>query len=43
MIKEGDKLPTFELTTEAGAPVSSKDFAGRRAVIFIYPRANTPG
>jgi peroxiredoxin Q/BCP len=33
----------FHLLNQAGEPVSSDDFAGKRYVMFFYPRAMTPG
>lgn len=33
----------FSLTNQDGAQVSSEDFAGKRYVMFFYPRAMTPG
>ena len=43
MIEAGKKLPNFTLSTDDGGTVSPKDFAGWRVVLFIYPKANTPG
>ena len=43
MIEEGKKLPAFALQSDGGEKVSSKDFEGKRWVLFIYPKANTPG
>jgi thioredoxin-dependent peroxiredoxin len=34
---------TFDLLNHEGAPVSSDDLAGKRYVMFFYPRAMTPG
>jgi peroxiredoxin Q/BCP len=34
---------SFTLADQRGDPVSSGDFAGRRLVIFFYPKAMTPG
>lgn len=42
-IAEGDKAPGFVLPRDGGAPVTLSDYAGRKLVIFFYPRANTPG
>ncbi len=39
----GRKAPAFRLPRDGGATVSLDDFAGRRLVIFFYPRAGTPG
>jgi len=43
MIEEGKKLPAFALHDDAGKKVTSKDFEGKRWVLFIYPKANTSG
>jgi peroxiredoxin Q/BCP len=34
---------SFSLVNQDGEIVSSEDFAGRRLVMFFYPRAMTPG
>lgn len=34
---------SFELLNQDGEKVSSGDFAGRKYVMFFYPRAMTPG
>ncbi|MCH8984268.1 MAG: thioredoxin-dependent thiol peroxidase [Acidobacteria bacterium] len=34
---------SFSLANQDGEIVSSEDFAGRRLVMFFYPRAMTPG
>lgn len=41
--KEGDPLPDVALTTPDGGSVSPSDFAGRKLVIFFYPKDDTPG
>jgi peroxiredoxin Q/BCP len=33
----------FTLTNQEGAQISSSDLAGRRYVMFFYPKAMTPG
>lgn len=43
MLKIGDKLPDFKGINQNGDPIHSKDFAGRKLVVFFYPKANTPG
>jgi len=43
MLKTGQKAPDFKLRTDRGSECSLKDFAGRRVVIFFFPKANTPG
>lgn len=40
---EGSTAPAFQLPRDGGATVSLADYAGRKLVIFFYPRANTPG
>ena len=40
---EGAPTPAFSLPRDGGATVSLADYAGRKLVIFFYPRANTPG
>ncbi len=39
----GDKLPDLALTTPDGGTVKVSDFAGRKLVLFFYPKADTPG
>ena len=43
MLKPGDKAPEFDLESDAGERVSLKSLAGRPAVVYFYPRDNTPG
>src|SRR5690606_21475119 len=42
-LAEGDKAPAFTLQGDDGADVSLADFAGRKLVLFFYPKADTPG
>jgi len=42
-LAEGAKAPAFRLPRDGGATVSLSDFAGRKLVLFFYPRADTPG
>jgi peroxiredoxin Q/BCP len=39
----GSKAPSFTLPADGGATVSLADFAGRKLVLYFYPRADTPG
>jgi peroxiredoxin Q/BCP len=39
----GDPAPTFTLTDDEGAAVSLADVAGRRVVLYFYPKDDTPG
>ena len=43
MLKQGDRAPVFELESDAGEAVRSKDLAGKRYVIYFYPKDSTPG
>ena len=40
---EGAKAPAFRLPRDGGSHVGLSDFAGRKLVLFFYPRADTPG
>jgi thioredoxin-dependent peroxiredoxin len=40
---EGAVAPGFHLPRDGGDSVSLADFAGRKLVLFFYPRADTPG
>jgi thioredoxin-dependent peroxiredoxin len=42
-ISVGSKAPDFSMPCDGGGTVSLADFAGRKLVIFFYPRADTPG
>jgi thioredoxin-dependent peroxiredoxin len=42
-LAEGAKAPSFSLPRDGGSTVSLGDFAGRKLVLFFYPRADTPG
>ena len=39
----GDRAPGFRLARDGGATISLDDFAGRKVVLFFYPKADTPG
>ena len=39
----GDALPDVALTTPDGAAIRPSDFAGRKLVVFFYPKDDTPG
>jgi peroxiredoxin Q/BCP len=43
VVKVGRKAPGFRLQDDTGAWVSLDDFAGRRVVLFFFPKAATPG
>jgi thioredoxin-dependent peroxiredoxin len=42
-LAEGAKAPAFRLPRDGGDTIALKDFAGRKLVLFFYPRADTPG
>jgi peroxiredoxin Q/BCP len=39
----GDAMPDVALETPDGGPVKPSDFAGRKLVLFFYPKDDTPG
>ena len=43
VLAEGTKAPAFHLPRDGGATVSLSDYAGKKLVLFFYPRADTPG
>lgn len=42
-LQVGDATPPFETMDHLGNSVTQADFAGKRVVLFFYPKANTPG
>jgi thioredoxin-dependent peroxiredoxin len=40
---EGARAPAFGLPRDGGGSVSLADYAGKKLVLFFYPRADTPG
>lgn len=42
-IKPGETAPGFTLPCDGGGQVSLSDFAGRKLVLYFYPRADTSG
>ena len=43
MLKEGMKAPDFALADKDGNIVKLEDFAGKKLVLYFYPKDNTPG
>lgn len=43
MLQAGMKAPQFTLMNEAGEKISLSDFAGKKVVVYFYPKDNTPG
>ena len=43
MLKEGDRIPEFEVTDQDGNTVTEKNFECKRIVLYFYPKDSTPG
>lgn len=43
MVEIGTKIDDFTLKNEADQEISLKDFAGKKVVVYFYPKDNTPG
>lgn len=42
-LQPGDPAPGFTLTDDSGRTVSLDDYRGRKAIVYFYPAAMTPG
>jgi len=42
-LTKGDKAPQFTGIDESGKTHSLADYAGKKLVVFFYPKADTPG
>ena len=42
-LKPGDAAPTFQSIDQNEAPVALSDFAGKKLVLYFYPKDDTPG
>jgi thioredoxin-dependent peroxiredoxin len=42
-LQPGDRAPSFELSDQHGASVSSASLAGKPYVLYFYPKDDTPG
>ena len=42
-LMEGDISPDFELFDQDNKFLSSKDFIGKKLVVYFFPYADTPG
>jgi peroxiredoxin Q/BCP len=42
-MKIGDKAPDFTIPDAEGNSVSLTDFAGKKVVLWFFPKASTPG
>lgn len=43
MLEEGQKAPAFKLNTDGGGEISLAKLKGKIAVIYFYPKDDTPG
>ena len=43
MLEVGTKAPAFTLPDQNGTMVSLSDFAGKKVVLYFYPKDNTSG
>ena len=42
-LKEGDKAPAFEGIDQNGETIKLSDYAGKKVVLYFYPKDDTPG
>lgn len=42
MLKKGNQFPKFELENQNGELISNESIKGKKAVLYFYPRDNTP-
>ena len=42
-LKSGDIAPEFSALNQDGVNIALKDFAGKKIVLYFYPKDNTPG
>jgi peroxiredoxin Q/BCP len=42
-LAEGAKAPPFHLPRDGGGMIALSDYAGKKLVLFFYPKADTPG
>lgn len=43
VLEEGSTLPPFSIETDGGGQIEAEDLHGSPAVIYFYPKDNTPG
>ena len=42
-LKIGDTVPAFSSLDDQGNNVQLSDYQGKKLIVFLYPKANTPG
>ena len=42
-LKVGDAAPAIQGVDQNGAPISLDQYAGKKVVLYFYPKDNTPG
>lgn len=42
-LESGDSMPSFNLDADSSSRISSDDLKGQKAVIYFYPKDDTPG
>jgi thioredoxin-dependent peroxiredoxin len=42
-LNKGDKAPAFSGVNQNGEVISSENFAGKKLILYFYPKDNTPG
>ncbi|MCY1720127.1 thioredoxin-dependent thiol peroxidase [Prolixibacteraceae bacterium Z1-6] len=42
-LKIGDQAPDFQGVNQNGERIGLKDFAGKKLILYFYPKDNTPG
>ena len=43
MLEVGTKAPEFSLPDQNGAMHTLSEYAGKKVILYFYPRDNTPG
>ncbi|BCU52700.1 thioredoxin-dependent peroxiredoxin [Staphylococcus auricularis] len=42
MLQKGEQFPAFSLINQDGETISNETLKGRKAILYFYPRDNTP-
>jgi len=42
-LKQGDKAPAINAKDQSGNTISLNDYAGKKVVLYFYPKDDTPG